>query len=108
MTSRQKNERAGAKAAEGEQAAAAPAANASAEKNTGMADGAAQIPPRREDGSEWPEVGGMKPGDPGYGIMLEQLEWEQRKQRRYSVVLAAQIAFIVVVVGVIVYFIVTA
>ncbi len=84
------------------------AAAGATESTAGAKGSACAVPPRREDGSEWPEVDGMKPGDPGYGIMLEQLEWEQRRQRRYSVVLALQIAFIIVLVGVVVYFAVTA
>ena len=65
------------------------------------------IPPTREDGSPWPEVDGKKPGDPYYGVMLEQMEWGQRKRRRYSFVLAIQIAFFVAVAGIIIYFAVT-
>lgn len=68
----------------------------------------ASIPPTREDGSPWPEVNGKKPGDPYYGVMLEQMEWEQRRRRRYSLVLAVQLAFLVAVIATIIYFAVTA
>ncbi len=89
-------------------AATAPESKAAAPSREEVERFAASIPPRRPDGSEWPEIAGMKPGDPYYGVMLEQVEWEQRKKRRYSLVLAVQIAFIVAVIGIIIYFIVTA
>ena len=85
---------------------AAPATS-SAPTREEVANFAASVPPRRPDGSEWPEIAGMKPGDPYYGVMLEQMEWEERKKKRYSLVLAVQIAFIVAVIGIIVYFVVT-
>ncbi len=69
---------------------------------------AGSIPPTREDGSPWPVVNGKKPGDPYYGVELEQMEWAARRQRRYSFVLAIQIAFLVAVVGIIIYYIATA
>ena len=62
--------------------------------------------PYSKDGS-WKELNGLNPEDPGYGIMLEELEWQRRRQRRYSLVLAFEIFFAVLIFGIIIYFIVT-
>ncbi len=90
--------------------AAGDAAGGAAGNAAGDAPGnaAGSIPPTREDGSPWPVVNGKKPGDPYYGVELEQMEWAARRQRRYSFVLAIQIAFLVAVVGIIIYYIATA
>lgn len=97
-----------AKAASAPDAAPGTASKAAAPTREEVESFAASVPPRRPDGSEWPEIAGMKPGDPYYGVMLEQMEWEQRKKKRYALVLAIQVVFIVAVIGIIVYFAVNA
>ncbi len=62
--------------------------------------------PYSEDGT-WEEINGLNPDDPGYGIMLEELEWQRRRQRRYSLVLGFEVFFAVLIIGIIIYFIIT-
>ncbi len=62
--------------------------------------------PYSKDG-KWEEINGLNPSDPGYGIMLEELEWQRRRQRRYTYVLAFEIFFAVIIIATIIYFIIT-